>query len=340
MSRALVFVAALGGLMVVALADDIRFETSGVVRRGAELLFVSDEMPGTYLAYRIADLHWEENCARLTPERLAIIDLGQALSLDPEGVGILADGRVVLLSERLRGLVTSDGLVVDYDDPLGEMANAGLEGLAVRSFGGGRSEVAVLWEGGYLEGDRVPPVVQEYKSPKAVKPFIVIHEIERDAKPITQYKSRRTKATRVLDVPQPPGNPPSAQRFRAPDLVWEDPTERAQSGTENSNLIVLLNSRAAFRDPKLKPEDDARQSLLWLQRFSRDGARIGLPLDIDKKVPSAFGSLNWEGLGWWQEGKTLILVDDAGILRPATQPPAVCLVDIPPEWKISARGMK
>jgi hypothetical protein len=54
-------------------------------------------------------------------------------------VDILGDGRIVALSERLRSLISTDDLVVQYDDPLA--------GLAVRRLDADGSQVAVLWEG-------------------------------------------------------------------------------------------------------------------------------------------------------------------------------------------------
>jgi hypothetical protein len=298
-------------------------------------LFVSDELPGTLLLYSINDLRWEQNCSQLSPDHISSESLPKGhLALDLEGISTLADGRVVVLSERLRGLVTADGLVAQYDDPLGEMGNAGLEGVAVRYGSDGRSEIAVLWEGGYLENERLPPVFGELKAPRAVAPFVVAHYLDKGEKGL-DYKSRRTRAARVIEVSRPPGTEPAAQRFRAPDLVWYDQAGVNPSSAGRSAFILLLNSRAAAKALKLSVHEEARRSSLWLQRFSREGAQIGKPLDIDRAVPERFQGLNWEGLAWWEEGKTLILVDDVGLLRPATQPPVVCRIDLPIEWQTS-----
>jgi hypothetical protein len=54
------------------------------------------------------------------------------LQVDLEAVDILADGRVVALSERLHALVSDGGLVAEYPDFLGEVGGIGLEG---REFG-------------------------------------------------------------------------------------------------------------------------------------------------------------------------------------------------------------
>ncbi len=66
------------------------------------------------------------------------------LAVDLEAIDVLADGRVVVISERLRSMVSKDGVVVGYDDPFAEFGERGLEGLAVRKVDDKTSKVAVL----------------------------------------------------------------------------------------------------------------------------------------------------------------------------------------------------
>lgn len=333
-----------GGARVLAESADPRFQTSGVLRRGDELVLVSDEIPGAYLTYKIADIKWQKGCAVLRPEKLQTVRLetgGQdrratGPALDLEGITDLGGNRLVVLSERLRALVDAGGLVVQYDDPLGEIANAGVEGVAARPLGDDRFEIAVLWEGGYLEPDRLPPTLRQREHAQAVDPFIVVHEVTTRDVPL-DYKSRQAKTARILAVPRPPGDPPAAQRFRAPDLVWSRLSQG--DGPDSWGFIILLNSRAA-ESRRGSPKDEARRSLLRLQQYYRDGTPVGPPVDIDERVPPRFRHLNWEGLTWWDEGKTLIVVDDAGALRTRSQPPVVCLVEgpRPPERARATKG--
>src|SRR5436190_1723956 len=126
-------------------------EASGVTRKGNELLIVSDATPGAYFS---VDVSAESGpLIRLPPEKVVRHELagGTPLAIDFESVDVLADGRIVALSERLRSLIGESGLVLQYDDPLSELGERGLEGLAVRALSDGVSQVAVLWEGGWIE---------------------------------------------------------------------------------------------------------------------------------------------------------------------------------------------
>lgn len=46
-----------------------------------------------------------------------------------------------------------------------------------------------------------------------------------------------------------------------------------------------------------------------LQRFSADGRPLGPSLDLEQAAPE-LGRPNWEGLGWLEDGKRLVLVRD------------------------------
>jgi len=118
-------------------------EASGVCRLGNELLIVSDAVPGIYYSF---DVSGEPGpLLQLPSDKLVPHELeGATLCVDLEAIDVLADRRVVALSERLRSLIGGSGLVVQYDDPLSELGERGLEGLGVRAGHNGFSEVAVL----------------------------------------------------------------------------------------------------------------------------------------------------------------------------------------------------
>jgi len=99
------------------------------------------------------------------------------LAIDFESVDVLADERVVGLSERLRSLIEEGGLVLHNDDPQCELGERRLEGLAVRPGADGVSEVAVLWEGGWIEDGDVQPQVRR-RLGNSFLPIVVTHAIE------------------------------------------------------------------------------------------------------------------------------------------------------------------
>ena len=66
-----------------------------------------------------------------------------------------------------------------------------------------------------------------------------------------------------------------------------------------------------------------------LQRFTIAGKPVGTPLDLNKGVPPHLKRANWEGLGWFEEGKSLVLIHD----KPPEGPPTALIVDLPDDWK-------
>src|SRR5262245_46936237 len=104
-------------------------EASGIVRNGNELLIVDDSDPGAYYRYPIDATG---PSVPIEPSRLVRVQWPEiGLAADLESIDVLADGRIVLLSERLRSLVDEHGVVMEYDDPLTEIGERGLEGLAI-----------------------------------------------------------------------------------------------------------------------------------------------------------------------------------------------------------------
>ena len=149
---------------------------SGVTRKGNNFLIVSDAAPGTYFSFDISGER--EPLIRLSPQKVIRQEFpGMTLAIDFESVDVLADERVVGLSERLRSLIEEGGLVLHYDDPQCELGERRLEGLAVRPGADGVSEVAVLWEGGWIEDGDVQPQVRR-RLGNSFLPIVVTHAIE------------------------------------------------------------------------------------------------------------------------------------------------------------------
>jgi hypothetical protein len=253
------------------------------------LLIVDDGLNGAYFRF---DLHGEQGPEIvLDPSRVERVPLPNGyIATDLEGIDVLADGRVVVLSERLRSLFCADGIVAEYDAPLSEFGKRGLEGVAVRALPGESSQVAVLWEGGYPEYYSVPEQMRAQAGRKAMHPLIQVHYL----RPGESGVLVRGGGLIRLDVPRPAGREPAAQRFRAPDLIWH------QLRKDRWGFIVLLSSQDSTDKPNYMYH--------WLQRFTVDGKRVGEPIDLDRIMPADLKGVNWEGLGWFEEGQSVVLV--------------------------------
>ena len=46
-------------------------------------------------------------------------------------------------------------------------------------------------------------------------------------------------------------------------------------------------------------------------RFDTVGRRLGVPLDLNEVLPESLRQRNWEGLGWYEAGKRLVIVHDS-----------------------------
>ncbi len=260
-------------------------EASGIVRVGDKLLIVGDGDAGVY--YYSFSLKEKEGSIIQIPTSLPREKLQEGgFALDLESIDILSDGRKVVLSERLHSLIGAKGLIVDYDNPMSEFGNRGLEGLAVRKLENGSSRVAVLWEGGYLKYDDVPKTVKKHIGKVSVQPVIWVHDlkaktgkevikIDMKKETVEDYKIEEI----VLNVHMGGGDEPQAQRFRAPDLVWHK-VKKNEWG-----FIVLLSSESA------KPKIKQKYMYKWLQRFSLDGSPVGAPFDLKTVLPK---DANWE----------------------------------------------
>jgi hypothetical protein len=309
-------------------------EASGVVRSGDDLYIVGDHEAGTY--YRVTLAPGESGGIHLSPERLERRPMGPgALAADLEAIGLLADGRLVVLSERLGALLDARGLVAGYGRRLSEVGGRGCEGLAVRALPGAASRVAVLWEGGYPEVAVLPASLRERVRGVAMPPAILVHDLPAGAEAVEVGDDTRLVE---LDVPRPPGGEPTAQRFRAPDLVWH---RLQRDDPESWGFIVLLSSGWAAPPAPGSIEECAktgpdgrplRWCHKWLQRFTAEGARVGEPFDLEDVLPEPLRTVNWEGLAWFEAERSLVLVYDESVADRAVDPQEAVVVRLPEGW--------
>jgi hypothetical protein len=296
-------------------------EASGLTRIGDFLAVISDKEPGRY--YLVPAPSIPAGAMLIDPARVRTIEWpSMAVALDLEGIAMLSDGRLVLLSERLRSLIDDSGVVVEYDNPLSEFGNRGLEGVAVRRLAEGASRIAVLWEGGYPEYHAVPPQLQEQVGRHPLRPQVWSHTLTAGTFRL-RIKAREAEAVDLerieLKPPLPEGSAPDVQRFRATDLVWH---RIDHADPDAWGFIVLLNSG---NSPSTGAPVYAHQ---WLQKFSRTGDPIGPPIDLNQLVPDRLRHANWEGLAWLEEGSRLVLIHDV----PPAGTPSLLIVTLPEGW--------
>jgi len=342
-------------------------EASGIARIGDRLLLVGDDADGRYF-----ELVMDDPSARISPldpARVREVVLHNAeLAMDLEAIDIMADGRLAILSEQLHCIIAQRNpgsenftIAAEYDKMFAEFANRGLEGLAVKSAGNGGSSVAVLWEGGYPEIKNMNPQLRDCVGRFPMKPVIIVHELERNE---VMGWVRNPRMSITLEVPEPVGEVPTAQRFRGSDLVWHCWQDPEVAGKYVEGFIILLSSENS------PPDGSSREyKLKLLQRFDVNGKPFGEPIDLTeicrktlagyscdyargddtrgpddgshrdlsdhmKKIKivleeSDWQKINWEGLDWFEEGESLISVYDTYPL----DPPFAMVLDIPEEWK-------
>jgi hypothetical protein len=68
-------------------------------------------------------------------------------------------------------------------------------------------------------------------------------------------------------------------------------------------FLVLLSSQDGTATPQFRYK--------WLQRFNSKGDAAGEPLDLLARLPENLRAANWEGLEWWERGRSVILVHEA-----------------------------
>jgi hypothetical protein len=288
-------------------------EASGVTPCDGYLCVVDDSVQGAYFRLSrppeapgkliaLNDLH---------PVKVMLPNVG--LLVDLEGIDRLADGRIVVLSERLHSLVGEAGLVAEYDYPLSEIGRRGLEGVAVRALEDGSSRIAVLWEGGYPDVGSLQRQVESRVGPGPFRPFIFVHDLKPGAV-AGRVRMEDGVAGFELEMPLPEGVEPDAQRFRAPDLVWH------RVGGD-WGFIVLISSQNAATRPRFLYH--------WLQRYDGTGRRVGEAIDLAKLLPPEAAHANWEGLCWYEPGRSLLLVHEAGRDLPAQ----ALILELPADWR-------
>ena len=306
-------------------SDSKKQEYSGVVRRGNELLFVHDDVPGRYREAKINGGSY----IPLESVTESVLAEEARLAMDLESIDLLGD-RVVLLSERLRGLVTAieaeeNGqqvtrvVLVEYSHKFAVFGNRSLEGLAIRANKekAGDADVAVVWEGGYPEYSKVQPQLLAAVGRLPLEPRIITHTLPVDISADREVKEKDEDVNVfTLRMPPYPGrNEFRDQFFRAPDLVWH-----------GDEFIVLLSSE----DSPTTGRPEFMHKLL--QRFGADGQPHGEPLDLTKVpviVDNKLTEANWEGLNWYEEGKSLVLVFDK---YPKEADAAAVVIDLPKGW--------
>lgn len=240
----------------------------------------------------------------IEPGRLTAHRILTSAPLDLEGIALL-DSHPVAVSETMRSLLSPTGVVAQYPSRLGEIGNRGIEGVATRRASDTTVEVAVLWEGGFLErrdlAMQLATVTTLLES--ALRPVICVHTVVLAASQSGELLHPCGPDADLIELqvplpPDPPDPEEAPQRFRAPDLVWLP---------GGSGFLVLLASQ--------NPTTAARQAYRykWLQRFDRQGNVLGPPVNLCPLIPSsvrAGPSGNVEGLAWFDEGESVVLVND------------------------------
>ena len=269
-------------------------QASGIALDGSDLIIVGNGTPSTVYRYRLNQSDMPTGRGPL----LAVIEIdetdvetgfGGNWALDLEAIDVLANGQVVVLSEATMRLLSRNGVVARYPFALSQMGGRGLEGLAVHANG----RVAALWEGGYMSRAYLPTRYEGAGNllDRPIKPVICSHDAPDSPAALVCEDGQGVTVLQVPDTPD------SSQSFRAPDLVW---------ATDGESFIVLLSSlNGATNEFRYK----------WLQKFTVSGEPLGEPINLcddgylPKNVRSGRGG-NFEGLGWFEPGRSLILVND------------------------------
>ena len=155
------------------------------MRDGDRLLLVSDESTDAYYSYALQSAELPSGSspvlrsftidqARLTAHLLPV-----SAPLDLEGIALLAPATLVVVSETLRSLISADRVLAQYPVKLAEVGNRGIEGVAARRLSDSTAELALLWEGGFLERRDVSMQLATVPGllDSALKPVICIHTV-------------------------------------------------------------------------------------------------------------------------------------------------------------------
>jgi hypothetical protein len=289
-------------------------EASGIIRRENQLLIVSDSQYNGYFSYELPQPLLEKGPLVIDSSRkdaLKWIPLPKlSLARDFESIEVLADGRLVLLSEALSSIVDEDGYVLTCQAQMTMIGNRGLEGLAARPIGLGHSLLAMCWEGGHLKKSDMPKQM-ELKN-YVLDPVIWIYDLPADASSL-YVKEKHLQESVTLAVPQLEED----LFFRASDLVWNKDSQG------DWGFIVLLTGHR----PKADKVKFAGVSLL--QRYNLEGVAIGDPIKLNEVLETKYQTLRWEGLAWYEDGKSLVLINDDD---PEIGPPVAYILPLLNGW--------
>ncbi|MAT50064.1 MAG: hypothetical protein CMK32_02640 [Porticoccaceae bacterium] len=310
-SGVLAVIVALFAATLVADEAVRRREYSGIAEIDGHLTIVDDQVNGQLIRLQ-ATIDPSQDVALVPVTETGRTSLKQNLATDLESVGVLADGRVVALSERLRCLIDQQGRVIQYPEIYNEIGNRGLEGLAIRAEGR-NSQIAVCWEGGYLQPNDVALELRNRLMGVALHPVVLMHKLSADARPV-EMKGVPAYTVRL-------DSPVEGYRFRMPDLEW------IQMPSGDWGLIGLVsaeNPRATknrFRFHRLvllKP-DHSEKTLV----------SVGAPIELSELL-GELGNANWEGICWWND-HTIVLCYDS--FPPG--PPRIAVINlrkVRPDW--------
>jgi hypothetical protein len=124
-----------------------------------------------------------------------------SLVLDLEGIEVLADARIVVLSERLPSLIDTQGVMAGFPGGYGEVGSRGLERAAVRLLPGRAPRISVVW-GGDLEPNAILQSLRGVVGGKALNPAIYVHDLKRGSSN-AHLTLRDALRMAELDVPFP-----------------------------------------------------------------------------------------------------------------------------------------
>ncbi len=333
-------------------------EASGIFFENDTLWIVSDDVPGTIFVYPLASVP----ASGVIPIDTASL-LRQTISCaafigDLESIDRQSDGRFLVLSEDLHALcriesdhaVNSCKLAVQFDQTVTELGNRGLEGLAVKALADGRLLFAAAWEGGYPEYCAIPHQLRSSIGHLALEPIVIIDTLPPSGT-IDYLHSPAYYLT--LQTPRPDTASASGQRFRISDLVWNQNAELSQG----DRFIALLSSADS---PDIQSGQKRRFQYKWLVQYDLTGFPVSAPCDITPLLKDCwarfaanelnslsaplqshareFGAqaaaanwenVNWEGLAWFEPGKSLVLIYDGS----PVDPPFAFVIHLPEEWR-------
>ncbi len=334
-------------------------EASGICRVGDSLYIVSDDVPGGYFVYTIPD-----PSARIIPIDTAQLTFrtlpGAESAIDLEAIDILADGRIAVVSERSASLLAPGDscrgdyrMITAFGKKMTELGNRGVEGLAAMALPDGSTRVAALWEGGFPVTSFLPDSAQPLLDGVWMAPRLVVYDL-----PPCGGDGWLTEALSYVELqvplPEVSGRDRYPQRLRGSDLVWY--TWTADDGNEETGLIAVLGSE---NGPPVFDPGAKEYRHQWLLRFSIGGQPVGQRVDLRAELlyslrtldPDFFSELpshvaehtqrvfdelkrnqysaNFEGMGWYIEGESVIVIYD----RYPLDPPIAFVIPIPDFWR-------